>query len=405
MIQKPHRRTAAMAARLSTFGAKFRSAFRRFCELARLHPMAVRGTLVASLTILWFSLPLNIRLTAQELTTRPAPSDTNPSATSTTANSPRADIILVRGADGTSEYGAMFDEWLARWQEAGKRWNGNIHRIGAKEGKETPSASSGPSLNGSNTARDQLLQLLEQLPKDGEQTLWMVFVGHGTYASSPVPTARFNLIGPDVSADDLAKVLKPYKRPLVIVNSSSCSGAFIAPLSGSNRILLTATRSGNEQSFARFGDYLASALHDASSDRDHDGAVSLTEAFLTASGQVERFYKDEGRLASEHALLEDNGDGQGVTLTAFAGVRPKEKTSRDGRAIDGLSAHGVQVLEVEPQPPLSSEQVRRRNELEEAIRTLRDSKDSMQAEAYYKQLEQLLLELARLLTPPDANAS
>lgn len=402
MIQKPHRRMAAMGTHLSMFGSNFRSMVSRSWQFTRLHRMAVGKTLTACLVILWFGLLPNIRLTAQEgagqaLTTRPAPSETNPPATPTTANLPKSDIILVRGADGTNEYGAMFDEWLARWQEAGTRWNGNIHRIGTKEDSETRS--------GSTTARDQLLQLLEQLPKDGDQTLWMVFLGHGTYASSPVPTARFNLVGPDVSADDLAKALEPFQRPLVIINSSSCSGAFIAPLSGSNRILLTATRSGSEQSFARFGGYLASALHDASSDRDHDGAVSLLEAFLTASGQVERFYKDEGRLASEHALLEDNGDGQGVTLTAFAGVRPKEKASRDGRAIDGPSAHGVQVLEVEPQQPLSGEQVRRRNELEEAIHTLRDSKDSMQADAYYKQLEQLLLELARLLTPPDTNAS
>lgn len=321
------------------------------------------------------------------------------------ANSERSlptsgDIVLIRGADGTSEYGLTFDRWLARWKEAALRWKVHVHLVGSTDRSNSPD---GPTTSGSS--REQLLQLLEQLPRDGDRPLWLVMIGHGTFSSSPTPSARFNLVGPDLSADELGQSLRPFTRPLVVINCSSCSGGFLTPLAGANRMIVTATRSGNEKNYARFGGYLADALHDASSDRDHDGAVSLLEAFLTASAQVERFYKDAGRLASEHALLEDNGDGQGVTFSAFAGVRPRQSRSSEGRVVDGAAAHRLQLLEVEPQQDLTAEQMRRRDELEEAIDQLRATKDSMPLDEYYQKLERLLIELAQLLNPAVSQAS
>src|SRR5256885_2838954 len=91
------------------------------------------------------------------------------------------------------------------------------------------------------------------------------------------------------SSSDLADWLKPFRRPLVVINCASASAPFLKTLSGTNRVIITATRSGNELNFTRFGQYFAKALADPESDLDKDGQVSLLEAFLTASRRVADF--------------------------------------------------------------------------------------------------------------------
>ena len=96
-----------------------------------------------------------------------------------------------------------------------------------------------------------------------------------------------------------------------------------------NRVVVTATRSGDEQNFARFGQYLAEAIADPRADLDKDGQVSLLEAFLTASSRVDEYYRTRSQLATEHALLDDNGDRLGTPADWFRGVRATE--ARQGR--------------------------------------------------------------------------
>ena len=134
-------------------------------------------------------------------------------------------------------------------------------------------------------------------------------IGHGTFDGKE---AKFNLRGPDLSAADLAEWLKPFRRPVAVINCASASSPFINKLSATNRVIIAATRSGYEQNYARFGEYISSAVADPQADLDKDGQTSLLEAFLMASRRVAEFYNTEGRLATEHALLDDNGDGLGT---------------------------------------------------------------------------------------------
>ena len=152
--------------------------------------------------------------------------------------------------------------------------------------------------------------------------LWIVLLGHGTFTRG---VAKFNLRGPDVSAEELAEWLQPHTRPVVVVNCASASGPFVNRLSGKNRIVVTATKSGTEQNFARFGKYFAQAIAAPDSDLDHDDEVSVHEAFLRAAADVREFYEAESRIATEHALIDDNGDGRGTPSTMFRGTRPKRR--------------------------------------------------------------------------------
>jgi hypothetical protein len=219
-----------------------------------------------------------------------------------------------------------------------------------------------------------------------------VLVGHGTFDGKE---AKFNLRGADLSASELADWLKPFQRPLAIVDTSSASAPFLAKLAGPRRAVVTSTRSGYEQNFSRFGKYFAEAIGDIRSDLDKDGQVSLLEAFLSASQRTTEFYKTEGRLATEHALLDDNGDGLGTPADWFHGVRAT-KQARDGAALDGARAQQFTLVRSAAEQQLSADVRAQRDKVELRIAELRAAKAKMKDEVYYRELEKLLLELAAI---------
>ena len=100
-------------------------------------------------------------------------------------------------------------------------------------------------------------------------------------------------------------------RNVVFVNTSSSSGPFVEELSGPGRTIITATRNGAEQFTTLFGGYFVEAFSAEGADADKNKRVSMLEAFRYAKGEVTRAYEREGLLATEHALLDDNGDKQG----------------------------------------------------------------------------------------------
>jgi hypothetical protein len=300
-------------------------------------------------------------------------SASSPSATNTPT------VILVLGAPGEPEFGSNFVRQIQLWEKACEKGAVRTIRIGLEE-------SSGPN------DHDTLKQALADQPTNSAEPLWLVFIGHGTFDGKE---ARFNLRGPDVSDSELAEWLKPFQRPLIVINSASASAPFLKTLSGTNRVILTATRSGSEINYARFGDYFALAIADPQSDLDKDGQVSVLEAFLLASHRVAEFYKTEGRLATEHALIDDNGDGLGTPADWFRGVRATRK-AKDGASLDGTCANQLRLVSSSEEQALPPEVRARRDALELEVSKLRVAKPQMAEDEYYRQLEAILLELARL---------
>ena len=181
----------------------------------------------------------------------------------------------------------------------------------------------------------------------------------------------------------------------LVINAASASGPFMSQLSSKGRVIITATRSGFEQNYAHFGQYLAEAITAPQADLDKDGQTSLLEAYLTASRRVVEFYEVEGRLATEHALLDDNGDGLGTPADWFRGIRAVKK-AREGAELDGFRAHQFHLVRSEAERKLPAGMRARRDELELEIAKLRESKTQLAEDEYYGRLEKLLLELARL---------
>src|SRR5690606_11989962 len=168
-------------------------------------------------------------------------------------------LLVVVGAGGTDEYAAEFQRWAQQCASAATRAGAEVEIVGLDED------STGTS------DRDRVLDILRKRANTGTDPLWIVLFGHGTFDGQ---TAKFNLRGPDISAGEFAAELGGTTRPLVFVNCSSESGTFINALSGPNRVIITATKSGFEVNYARFGGYFAEALDDVSGDLDKDEQVS-----------------------------------------------------------------------------------------------------------------------------------
>jgi hypothetical protein len=300
-------------------------------------------------------------------------------------------VLIVVGASGTPEYQSQFHQWADQWQAAAEKASAESIRIGLSE----PAAGV--------TDRERLRSVLAEKQGEGREPLWIVLIGHGTYDGRE---AKFNLRGPDVTDLEFAEWLAPVKRPVALLDCASASGPFLNRLSGEHRVVVTATKSGSELNFARFGQYLAEAITNPRADLDKDGQVSLLEAFLTASKGVDEYYRNRAQLATEHALLDDNGDRLGTPAAWFRGVRAT-KRAKDGAPLDGTRAHQLHLIPSNRERLMPVEMRQRRNQLELSIASLRDQKDKLSEDEYYDRLDKLMIELAKLyrdLKPsPPAN--
>ena len=290
----------------------------------------------------------------------------------------RACVVVVVGTPGTPDYQVQFRQWADRWKFAAAKAGAEVVEIGQAE-------------EAGMTDRDRLKSALAGKAA-GSEPLWLVLIGHGSYDGK---AAKFNLRGPDATDADLNDWLAAVKRPVAVIDCASASAPFLSKLSGPGRVVITATRSGSEQNFARLGEYLSEAVADPRADLDKDGQVSLLEAYLTAAARTAEFYKSKSRLATEHALLDDNGDHLGTPPDWFKGVRAIRR-AKDGAAPDGLRAHQLPLIPSDRERAIPPEIRQKRNTLELALAALRDRKGQLAEADYYAQLEPILVELAKL---------
>jgi len=296
-------------------------------------------------------------------------------------------ILVVVGAAGEEEFGKAFRESGERWRAAFQ-----YEDFSLLDGTDSAKANE-------KDHRQQILDWIakdESKPNDGDpiKERWLVLIGHGTNDRT---SAKFNLKGPDISAETIAKAIASVKTRWLIIDGSSSSGPFINALSGENRIVITATKSGSEQNYARFGEYFSKSITDPKSDLDHDDCVSILEAFLAASNRVAQFYENEGRLASEQALLDDNGDSRGTPAAFYRGARPV-KAPANGLKLDGSMASRM-IASSFGKPDLRTGGQRAKCEvIADQIEMLRSRKKELVEEEYYLKLEKLFLEYAQANT-------
>ena len=211
----------------------------------------------------------------------------------------------------------------------------------------------------------------------------IVLIGHGSVDNQQ---PKFNLIGPDLTAKDYAQLIAslPNKR-VVFVDCSSSSGEFIKPLSAEGRIIITATRSGNEQNATIFAEHFIAGLADLTADADKNGRISVLEAFNYATTTTAEWYKQKNRLATEHALIDDNGDGTGH----------EDASANDGSVAKIVYIDSKNIEEAAGDAELAR-LIKERQRLEEEVEKLKARKNDMKLEEYEAELERLLVDLAKV---------
>ncbi len=294
-------------------------------------------------------------------------------------------LIVVSGLSGEPRYAAAFHEWATMLIEAAQaRWglpSANIVYLAEKVERD-PARISG------RATREAVESSFKTVAAKSaaDDAVFIVLIGHG---ASRDGIASFNLPGPDLSAEDFARSLEAFAtQRLVFVNTASASGEFIKALSGPNRTIITATKSGFERNETLFANYFVEAFAADGADVDKDQRVSALEAFNYARREVARVYETDGRLLTEHALLDDNGDGEGS-------LEP-DATSADGALARRtfLAAPAGELIEAIAADPELAALYAEKSKLEERVITLRQMKDGMDPEVYERELEALLVELA-----------
>ena len=296
-------------------------------------------------------------------------------------------VVIVDGLGGEQSFLESIDATSLIWAAAAKSAGHAVLRVDTNKGADGMSQV------------DRLHDALEKIAQpDGgaSDLLWLVLTGHG---SAQGKSAKFVMEGQDLSVEMLSAMLDKVRCPVIVVAGFSCGGAFVKPLSRPGRCIVAATRSGEEENWTRFSKCFAEAVTGFVADADADGQVSLYEAWRHAASQVGAFYKQQGRMLTEHAVLEDTGDGKaiGVEAAKTPGKSDDKKTSKDrAEEVEGAKARQWHFLPSPEEAALTSSERAQREEIERSITVLRAEKMRRLPEDYQAEMEALLLKLAAI---------
>lgn len=244
------------------------------------------------------------------------------------------------------------------------------------------------TLDGNDATRARLTDVLGKVASQAkpDDDFVLILIGHGTYDGVEY---RFNLVGPDISAADLAAQLdRIAARRQLVVNTTSASGGSIPALEKRGRCVIAATKSGTEKNATVFARYWVEALHDPEADLDKNEAITALEAFQYATKKTASFYESQKRLATEHAVFDDTGHHDPV--------REPASDTGEGLLLSSFTLIRLGAAQKAYNDPAKRALLAQKEELERKIDTLKYQKITMSQDDYKTQLTAALLELAKV---------
>lgn len=272
-------------------------------------------------------------------------------------------VFVASGLGGTAEY----EERFAKQAEA-------IAQAATRAGAAPEDVV---QLSGERAKREsmqrELASFVSKAGKD-DQVL-VVFIGHGSFDGSDY---RFNVPGPDITGRQIRTILeKLTATQQLVVNATSSSGAVAEEWKRSNRIVITATKSGGERNATRFAQFWVEALSSPEADRDKNETVTAEEAYEFVSRKVTDAFKTDAALATEHSRME------GGNAARFIVARLGNATAL-------------------PNDAALASMMKEQSDIEAQIDELKSRKSVLPAEQYYSELERILVTLAQLDRRIDA---
>lgn len=225
--------------------------------------------------------------------------------------------------------------------------------------------------NGEDATRENLLAHFSRqstmMTEDDRAAIYLV--GHGSFDGEEY---KFNIPGLDVTTEDLLNIMDSFPgQNHFLLSTSSTSGALLEPLENENRILVTATRNGNEKNATIFGEYFVEALSSGDADLNKNNNISIEEAFGYAQRQVEEYFESQGQLATEHSEL----NGSGAAQFTLARINP---------------------IEIATENPRIAELQEQNLDIDRQIESLQLRRTELTNEDYIEQLQDLILQSARI---------
>ena len=216
--------------------------------------------------------------------------------------------VVISGASGGEKYAEQMRGWREGLRSA------MVDRYGFKAEHVRLLVDESAS-TGEKGSADNVRKVFTEIKKAGtkDDFVLVILLGHGTYDGD---VAKFNLVGPDLTAKDWTDMLAGMPGRLALVNTTEASFPFLESLTAKGRVVITATDSAAQKYATVFPEYFVKAIREASTDLDKNGRTSLFEVFAAASAAVKQHYEQNGQLATERAVLDDNGDGKGREATA-----------------------------------------------------------------------------------------
>jgi hypothetical protein len=178
----------------------------------------------------------------------------------------------------------------------------------------------GPAIKASRASptRDELTATVTALTAaiQPQDVLWVFVLGHAHFDGK---NSWLNIPGPDLNQTEFGNLFTGIQSAeQVFFMTTAASGFFVKPLSKPGRIVIAATEADREVNETIFPHKLIAALAEPPPflefDMDGDGWPSLLDLYLRAARETAQEYATETLLATEHAQLDDNGDGRGTEL-------------------------------------------------------------------------------------------
>ena len=297
-------------------------------------------------------------------------------------------LLVIVGLGGDPTFTEQFHGWAASLIDVATSRYGipadNVTYLGEK-------VEIDPELIADRSTRDNVAAAIQGIADQSTPAdhVAIVFFGHGSFTD----VARLNLPGRDPSAEEFAGFLEHLgDRRITFVNTASASGPFVEALSAEGRVIMTATKTGRQWNAAIFGGYFVDAFTagEDEADQNKDQRISMLEAFTYARLKVTDDFEAEGTLQTEHALLDDNGDGVGVDQPD-----PLTGDGRLARTLFLTSGEDVAASRMAfPDDPELRVLYEERTALEARVEALRVLRSGSTEGQYAEELQTVLVELA-----------
>jgi hypothetical protein len=277
--------------------------------------------------------------------------------------------IIIQGLGNSDEYDKKFTKWAAGTQDA------LVQDLGFSKDRVI-------LLTGDNTRKPAIEKAFEQMKAQvkPQDTFFLFLIGSGAYDTD----YKLSIMGQDLTGTEYGKLidsLNPARS--VVVSGSDSSGGLFDKIAARNRVIVASSRA-TEKEPAVFYEHFLQGLKGLAADEDKDKKVSIWEAFKYANAGVERFFKEQTRIQTEHAGVSANGAAQVAANVADQDVPVLARVTafNADRPIVVADAR-LQVL------------LNEKKAIDQKLEDLRLQRGLLPPAEYESRLEGLILELAR----------